>query len=202
MKGDYWMTSPLEMKTDQPFCFNIAWSWNPNSVGIIWIDSSHTLFNQFPVSPLPDPALLSIDSRNVCPEVINSKTEKGVSCLCIPGGNKKPERNKSKRKERFVLIFLRLLDLLSIKHDGCSPPLCSQDTRLFVFMSDWHLLLESNGLPVRDPESPSAAPLWLCLFPSLVSQKQSKSLRDSTVPDTGTRRVLTPVEVLWTEPFQ
>lgn len=75
-----------------------------------------------------------------------------------------------------VLVFLRLLVLLSIKSDGCSPSLCRQDIYPLMFMADWHPLYD-NGLPVKVLSAP-----WCCAFLHPHRQSQILNQRDCTVP--------------------
>lgn len=97
--------------------------------------------HQFPVSPLPSTAPLSVGSRHtdICLEAINSAANMEFHTHTHRGKSKSLKETSKKKieKDRFWLISLRLSGLLSIKFVYWFLPVCRQDMWSFMFMAHW-----------------------------------------------------------------
>lgn len=97
--------------------------------------------HQFPVSPLPSTAPLSVGSRHtdICLEAINSAANMEFHTHTHRSKSKSLKETSKKKieKDRFWLISLRLSGLLSIKFVYWFLPVCRQDMWSFMFMAHW-----------------------------------------------------------------
>lgn len=171
-KGNSWMTFPSEMKTDQPFCLNIAWSlkfqfgWHDSYWFLPYVSSSIPTYLHFLLLPL-------------YPSALHARTPTRRQSILLPMWSvthihqNKSLKHTSKKKKvgRFWHISLRLLDVLSIKFMDWLLLVCRQAGHVVIFYFHGWLVTfsqETHGPPVRENRSPFSSHSWRShLYPQL-----------------------------------